>query len=130
MSRPDRHQRHRNRQRAPLPKGAIGGRAQGGGANDRPAPEGVAGVSRHQLPTKSPRFEVFIGWDPVLQTYFAQVYDTKGEEDEQPFIWLGAIEPTTWKEILDEISPYAAVSPLEMAQRLVEDKRLNRGSDE
>jgi hypothetical protein len=83
-------------------------------------------VSRHQLPTKSPRWEVFIGWDPTLQTYFAQVYDTKGEEDEQPFIWPGSIEPVAWKTIIDAISPYAAVS-LEIAARLVEDKRLNRG---
>ncbi len=82
-------------------------------------------MSRHQLPTKSPRFEVFVGWDPPLQTYFAQVYDTKGKEENQPFIRLGATKRTTWHEIVQAISPYAAVS-LEVAERLVEDKRLNR----
>ena len=82
-------------------------------------------MSRHQLPSENPRFEVFVGWDPALETYFAEVYDTKGEEEYQPFIWLGGIERTTWKAILDEISPYAAVS-MEVAERLVEDKRLNR----
>jgi hypothetical protein len=66
-------------------------------------------VSRHRLPTKSPRFEVFV----------------KGKEEDQPFIWLGADGPTTWKTIIDAVSPYAAVS-LEIAERLVEDRRLNR----
>ena len=82
-------------------------------------------MSRHQLPTKSPRFEVFVGGDPPLQTYFAQVYDTKGEKDDQPFIWLGADQRVAWHDIIQAISRYAAVS-LEIAKRLVEDKRLNR----
>jgi hypothetical protein len=83
-------------------------------------------VSRHQLPTKNPRFEVFVGWAPTLQTYFAQVYDTKGEEEYQPFISLGAdLKRVMWMEIIQAISPYAAVT-LEIAERLVEDKRLNR----
>ena len=84
-------------------------------------------MSRHQLPTKSPRFEVFVGWDPALQSFFAQVYDTKGEEEYQPFIWLGAPwKRVMWMEIIQAISPYAAVT-LEIAERLAEDKRLNRG---
>ncbi len=82
-------------------------------------------MSRHQLPTKSRRFQVFVGWDPPLQTYFAQVYYSKGKEDDHPFIWLGADKRVTWHEIVQAISPYAAVS-LEVAERLVEDKRLNR----
>jgi len=40
-------------------------------------------VSQHQLPSKSPRFEVFVGWDPPLQTFFVQVYDKKGTERQQ-----------------------------------------------
>ena len=84
-------------------------------------------MSRHQLPTKSPRFEVFVGWDPPLQTFFAQVFDRKGDEADQPFIWLGAdLKRVTWQEIIQAISPYAVVS-LETAERLVEDRRLNRG---
>jgi hypothetical protein len=82
-------------------------------------------VSRHQLPTKNPRWIVFVGWDPPLQTYFAQVYDAKGKAEDQPFIWPGAIEPIAWKSIIDAISPYAEVS-MEIAERLVEDRRLNR----
>ena len=85
-------------------------------------------MSRHQLPTKSPRFKVFVGWDPPLQSYFAQVYDTKGEEN-QPFIWLGAdLKRVMWMDIIQAISPYAAVTQ-EIAERLVEDKRLNRGDE-
>ena len=86
-------------------------------------------MSRHQLPTKSPRWQVFVGWDPTLQSFFAQVYDTKGEEDEQPFIWLGADKRVTWHDIIQAISRYAVVS-LETAERLVEDRRLNRGENE
>ena len=82
-------------------------------------------MSRHQLPTKNPRYEVFVGWAPPLQTFFGQVYDTKGKKEDQPFVWRGADGPTTLTAIFAAISPYAAVS-LEVSERLVEDKRLNR----
>jgi hypothetical protein len=82
-------------------------------------------MSRHQLPSARPRFEVFVGWDPPLQTYFCQVYDTRRKEEENPILWVGTDKRTSWKEILDTISPYAAVSR-EMAQTLLDDKRLNR----
>ncbi len=85
-------------------------------------------MSRHQLPTKSPRWKVFVGWDPPLHTYFAQVYDKQGLGIDQPFIWLGHDQRVMWLDIVQAISPYAAVS-LEIAERLVEDKRLNRGDD-
>ena len=84
-------------------------------------------MSRHQLPAKSLRYEVVVGWDPPLQTYFAQVYDTEGKQDEQPFIWLGADGiAVTWKTIALTISPYASTTP-EILAALIEDKKLNRG---
>lgn len=85
-------------------------------------------MSRHQLPTKGPRWEVYVGWDPTLLTYFAQVCDTAGKDEDQPFISLGYPKPATWTAIIAAISPYAAVS-LEIAERLAEDKRLNRGDE-
>lgn len=36
--------------------------------------------------------ELVVGWDPPLRTFFAQVYDTSVDEDENPIVWLGADE--------------------------------------
>jgi hypothetical protein len=84
-------------------------------------------VSRHQLPAKNPRYEVFVGWDPPLQTYFAQVFDGEGEPDEQPFIWLGADgRRVPWLEIAAALAPYASVSR-ELVAVLLDDKKQNRG---
>jgi hypothetical protein len=83
-------------------------------------------VSRHQLPTKSPRHRVVVGWDPPLRTYFCQVFDLEGKEEDQPFVWLGAdLKQVSMEEVLQAISPYAA-APLLVVPALVEDRRLNR----
>lgn len=84
-------------------------------------------MSRHKLPTENPRYEVVVGWDPPLQTYFAQVFDAEGEEDDQPFIWLGADGRfVPWSEIAAALAPYASVSR-ELMAALAEDRKLNRG---
>ena len=83
-------------------------------------------MSRHQLPTSNPRFEVFVGWDPPLQTYFLQVYDIEGTPDTQPFIWRGADEILSFRELLTALPSYAPLS-VEMADLLAEDARYNRG---
>jgi hypothetical protein len=83
-------------------------------------------VSRHQLPAKNPRFEVVVGWDPPLRTYFCQVTDLEGKEEGQPFIWLGAdLKRVPMGEVVDAVTPYAAV-PREVFAKLLEDRRLNR----
>jgi hypothetical protein len=84
-------------------------------------------MSRHRLPTKTPRYEVVVGWDPPMQTYFAQVFDAEGEELDQPFIWLGADGwSVPWSEIAGALAPYASVSR-ELIAVLLEDRKLNRG---
>jgi hypothetical protein len=82
-------------------------------------------MSRHQLLPNNPRFEVFVGWDPPLQTFFVQVYDREGAEEDQPFVWLGASGRIGFEELVRGVSPYAPIS-LQMAELLSEDRSANR----
>jgi hypothetical protein len=83
-------------------------------------------MSRHQLSSRNPRFEVFVGWDPPLQSYFLQVYDLEAAPDTQPGIWRGALEKLSFAELVAALPSYAPLSH-EMASLLVEDGRFDRG---
>ncbi len=48
-------------------------------------------MSRHVI-TDGP-FEIAVGWDPPLQTFFGQVYDHRiTDPDRQLVLWVGADE--------------------------------------
>lgn len=81
-------------------------------------------MSRHQLKSL-PRYEVFVGWDPPLQTWFCQVYDRTRSETENPFIWLGPGRLVSWLDIVAALAPYAEV-PTDIKHALEADRRLNR----
>lgn len=55
-------------------------------------------MSRHQIEPFVKRYEVTVGWDRPLNTYFAQVEDLEPtDEDSDPLIvWVG----TSYSEIL------------------------------
>lgn len=89
-------------------------------------------MSRHIIIAEnSPRaLKIVIGWDPPLQTYFAQVHDpTKNEEDEIVF-WVGTRpegRAITNEHILSlALSSYGVTLTDEILESLREDKRLNR----
>lgn len=47
-------------------------------------------MSRHELPAAD-GFEVVVGWDPPLGTFFAQVWDRRVDEDDPAaeVLWIG-----------------------------------------
>lgn len=84
----------------------------------------MIGVSRYELVPHNPRFQVFVGWDRPLQTYFLQVYDTQARDPEsQPFTWLGAGgEHLDFHDLSMALRPYAAL-PLDIAVKLCSDRK-------
>jgi hypothetical protein len=79
-------------------------------------------MSRYELVARNPRYQVFVGWDPPLMTYFLQVYDTQARNpDTQPFTWLGAGERLDYTDLTRALAPFAEL-PLEMAQQLCRDR--------
>lgn len=55
-------------------------------------------MSRHELEPFAKRYEVTVGWDRPLNTYFAQVKDLQvtDEDDDPVIVWVG----TSYSEIL------------------------------
>jgi hypothetical protein len=54
-------------------------------------------MSRHELEPFAKRYEVTVGWDRPLNTFFAQVKDLQvtDEEDDPVIVWVG----TSYSEI-------------------------------
>lgn len=53
-------------------------------------------MSRHGIEANDPRFEITVGWDHPLNTYFVQVEDNEAEdEDDALIVWVG----TSYNEI-------------------------------
>ena len=84
-------------------------------------------MSRRQLKARE-GFEVFVGWDPPLRTFFAQVYDLSIEdEDEQLLVWLG----TSFRELesaghtLTIIQTYTEGELDSVLDALTEDQKKN-----
>jgi hypothetical protein len=71
-------------------------------------------MSRHEIESFAKRYEVAVGWDRPLNTYFAQVKDLEDtDEDSDPLIvWVG----TSYSEILrpedlqSHIAPFATIA--------------------
>ena len=62
-------------------------------------------MSRYTIPSFDPNYEIIVGWDWPMRTYFAQVKDTPKEEGDEGFmlVWIG----TPFDEIQapEELSP-------------------------
>jgi hypothetical protein len=46
-------------------------------------------MSHYTLEAAGPDHEVVVGWDNQLETFFAQVWDNRNEEEESPVLWVG-----------------------------------------
>jgi hypothetical protein len=69
-------------------------------------------MSRHMISSSSPRFEIIVGWDRPLNSYFAQVRDLKAvDEDDALVVWVGASfsEIETPEALQPHISRYAII---------------------
>jgi len=77
------------------------------------------------LPEHSDIFEVAVGWDPGLGTFFVVVFGVAGAGCETDVRhWLGG-QPrqiVTVEELRAEVSPYAEL-PMELVSRLSGDQR-------
>lgn len=85
-------------------------------------------MSRHEITPKEARYEVTVGWDRPLRTYFAQVRDLEvvGEGGDDLVLWAG-----TWDRAIPDrshlqsiIKRYAILSD-DMLDTLLKDRVLN-----
>jgi hypothetical protein len=85
-------------------------------------------VSRYEIPARNPAHQVFVGWDPPLQTMFLQVYDARRGEEENPVVWIGADRPRQLYDIEDlrrALAPHADL-PHDIAVALYGDRDEGR----
>lgn len=84
-------------------------------------------MSRHEIEAFDPLNKVIVGWDPPLQTFFAQVIDRKAEEagddDEKFVLWEGCTlrEIQHVDDLGDALRHHADLTP-EIRLALDEDK--------
>jgi hypothetical protein len=80
-------------------------------------------MSRYELDARKPRYQVFVGWDRPLSTYFLQVYDSQAKNpDSQPFTWLGADgKYLDFTDLTRAVEPFAEL-PLDIATKLCSDR--------
>jgi hypothetical protein len=76
-------------------------------------------MSRYRIPPDDPRYEVIIGWDDPLETYFATVFDTTVDEDDAACVlWVGGALRAlpTVAALQDCLQAYATIPPEVVAQ--------------
>ncbi len=70
-------------------------------------------MSRHTIPSFNQRYEIVVGWDWPLRTYFAQVRDNEAIDDEHPIrVWVGGSfdEVQAPEELREPIAAYGALT--------------------
>ena len=76
-------------------------------------------MSRYTIPAQDPRYEVIVGWDPPMQTYFGQVFLITTEEDDTACVlWVGLEVQalTTVAALQDALQAYATLPAAVVAQ--------------
>ena len=89
-------------------------------------------MSRHAVPSFDARYEIAVGWDRPLNSYFAQVEDMHADDDEDPVVvWVGAgpSEIQTPEALRAPIAAYGTLTD-EMISTLAADRAatLDRGN--
>lgn len=84
-------------------------------------------MGRIRFQGRQPNQSVVVGWDNPLQTYFAQVYDSNVDEDENPVLWLGAMPGREIDSVADlqlklVESGYVTCIPLNIQDQLSREK--------
>jgi hypothetical protein len=87
-------------------------------------------MSRHEIPARDPAHKVIVGWDPPLQTFFAQVIDRNKEaagKDDKFVLWIGCglREITEIETLAKKIARYAVLTR-DMVATLYGDKDEGR----
>lgn len=87
-------------------------------------------MSRHTLPsTADPELDIAVGWDPPMQTFFAQVRDPRIEEDgdaDPVIFWTGTQHfehrgVQGLRVVIDLLAPWAEV-PEGLRRQLLDDE--------
>jgi len=86
-------------------------------------------MSRYVLPAHDPTLRVTVGWDPPLQTFFAQVVrpTTAPHADGRLVAWIGTRtqEIPSVVQLGRQLAAYAAIPPATQA-RLAREQRASR----
>ena len=70
-------------------------------------------MSRYRVPAHEARYTIHVGWDPPLETFFVQVFDTTDDDDAACVLWEGAgfqALPTV-EAVQRTLQPYATLPP-------------------
>jgi hypothetical protein len=83
--------------------------------------KGDHAMSRHCIATEP--FEIVVGWDPPLQTFFLQILDLTRDEEQEIVLWLGTRpgELPTVADLEAALASHATLTP-ELRQTLEEEK--------
>jgi hypothetical protein len=77
-------------------------------------------MSRYQIPAQDPRFDVVVGWDSPLATFFCQVFDTTTDADDDTscVFWEGSEVQSipTLDALHAHIRPFATIPEATCAQ--------------
>jgi hypothetical protein len=85
-------------------------------------------MSRYAVPTRNEQYAMVAGWDPPLDTFFAQVFDhTHGHEDDGPVFEVGRRrgEVSTVESLVEALADYATL-PVTLQEQLVADSQVPR----
>ncbi len=86
-------------------------------------------MSRHTLQDPDGRYEIVVGYDRPLQTYFGQVFDPVTDEDDEKTIfvcgWLIG-EIRTLDELQERMAPY--INNIPQAVRKQMEQEWNEGN--
>jgi hypothetical protein len=74
-------------------------------------------MSRYEYEGKEEYYQIVIGWDNPLQTFFAQVWDGRSRS-EHPLLWLGTVpdEVSTAEALAAQVEAYGEIPPGIMAR--------------
>lgn len=87
-------------------------------------------MSRHEIEAFDPLNTVIVGWDPPLQTFFAQVKSSlleKTDPDDPFVLWVGCFHGELYDVdgLVDALRPFAKVEA-DIREALLADRSENR----
>lgn len=81
-------------------------------------------MSSYKIEGFKSRLEIMVGWDPMLNTFFAHVIDTMKKEDDEKrdVLWVGCMPNEIYDldRITRAVEPYAEI-PEEVYNQLYSD---------
>ena len=90
-------------------------------------------MSRNTI--KYPPYEITLGWDAALETFFATVIALENADEDEPLIWIGAMlaeypELATFLDALKKELTMAGISGVDIPPSLIEKLAADRDREE